>query len=145
MYLEENITFIEKPATNDEKAIADIFKKMARAVEKKDLELFFSLICPEALIVLPPFKKSMNKEEYGEYIKEAFGKIRRVIYKNIRIQLAEKTKAFAYCQSYILVYGSNLPEKTERHFIFSKKEGEWYITHITYFFSSSNFPKIVQG
>lgn len=136
MNIKDKVTYLESPATFAERQIAGIFEQMVLAVEKGNTAMLLSLLWDDVVISAGD-DTVFTKKEYGEYAALLFPKLRKIFYRDVLIRVGNAKEASAHCESYLLEIGSNLPHRTERLFIFSRRQDQWRISRIAYYFPPS--------
>lgn len=93
--LTSTIEFVEKPASEDEKHIAEVIHKLFDALRKKDEDAQKMLYWPDALIELWHSKKKLPAEQYLNLkeSKEERKKLIAVKFNEVQIRIVEKDRA----------------------------------------------------
>lgn len=132
MFERERIKYLEKPVTADEKAIAALLEKIARAITTKDVDLLVSAYSDVASIeVLTSGGALINKNEYRERMSKFISNIQNFALHNTVIRVNEQ-EAVVSCITVVSLQGKAFPLKNQRYLKCAKEGEKWRIVEAKY-------------
>lgn len=131
-----SLTFVEKPVSTDEIAIADVISKHHRALVAKDIAATLAVLSPGAKIKSLRNGRSVKLDK--DFLAQHLEGLKTISFENIFIRLTGSSDAIVSYDA-IFGYAGGIVKHRQRVWIFKKVFGTWRITALeTYTGSNVN-------
>lgn len=132
MLYREEFSFSEKPASDEERAVARVMQTYFKALCDHDADLLVSLFHADARIhSLAADGKIVSREEFVEALRGRLAHMKWIRLCDLRITIGSEDAATAYSQHQYVVNGKLSPLRL-RQWNFKKKDGVWRISEAYY-------------
>ena len=126
------VSYLETPATPDEREIASLLERIVAAINTKNLTLLRSVYAEDATVRMSTNKQEvLTLPEYIGKLGDLVPRVRRLRMSDALIRANDQT-ARAFCTSALLLYSAARPALHQRYFNCEKRHGLWRITEAGY-------------
>ena len=126
------VTFAEKPATRDERQIAKLLTRIARAINSRDLPLLKSVYATEAMVQMSVGSREMfTVPEYLERLSHLIPDVRSLRLSDVVIRL-DGMEASVFCTSILHFHGTAGKRSNSRLFKCRRLGGRWEIVEAVF-------------
>lgn len=122
----DKVQYLERPATKDEKEIADVLEKIVYSIKTKDLYLLASVFADSAVIVMTASDgQPVSKSDYIKKMEKIIQNVIGIYYKDVFIRVDGSAAAVSLLSEINTRQRSNI--LTKRYYKFGKINNSWLI------------------
>lgn len=132
--VQQKITYLEKPVSQDEKKIGAVLQAIAESCSEEKIHDLDRLYDDNAVFdVFPGQRPPMNKTEFINDLASRMKYVRRVVYTRVLISVKNPREAICHCTRVIYTKKDYAPELMTGYLKFINKDGNWRVSEaITY-------------